>query len=55
LVLLDLNLPDGHGLTFLKKSLTILPTKTKTYRFIMTGSEDMNDVKRVSEYDVDAS
>jgi response regulator of citrate/malate metabolism len=53
-IFLDLYLPDGYGLNFLKELLLYCTENPRPKIFIITGSEKMEDVRNASGYDIDA-
>ena len=53
-IFLDLYLPDGYGLSFLKELLPYYNENSRPKIFIITGSEKMEDVRNASDYDIDA-
>ena len=54
LIILDIYLPGLTGFDFLKELMPLCQINPKPKIFLITGSEDMHDVKNAVDYDVDA-
>ena len=54
LVMVDIYLPGLNGFDFLKELISLSQVNPKPKIFIVTGSENLKDIKNAALYDVDA-